>query len=131
MRLIDADELIEKATREKLDTRELIIKMIDNAPTMDISKAEVEEVPVIDLTGIDFSKDFPCILKFKFPGDKNTISQGYAVSLAVNKYEREERPPVYSPEFSYWNLMEGMYTKAVTMYDMSINFIFTHREYGE
>ena len=34
MRLIDADELIEKASREKLDTRELIIKMIENAPTV-------------------------------------------------------------------------------------------------
>lgn len=34
MRLIDADELIEKASREKLDTRELIMQMIENAPTV-------------------------------------------------------------------------------------------------
>lgn len=33
MRLIDADELMEHAMREQLDSRELIAKMIDNAPT--------------------------------------------------------------------------------------------------
>jgi hypothetical protein len=38
MRLIDADELIEHAWRDKLDSRELIAKMIDNAPT-------VKEIP--------------------------------------------------------------------------------------
>ena len=34
MRLIDADELIEHAWRDKLDSRELIAGMIDNAPTV-------------------------------------------------------------------------------------------------
>ena len=34
MRLIDADELIEHAWREKLDSRELIVQMIENAPTI-------------------------------------------------------------------------------------------------
>jgi hypothetical protein len=38
MRLIDADELMEHAWRDKLDSRELIAKMIDNAPT-------VKEIP--------------------------------------------------------------------------------------
>ena len=38
MRLIDADELIEHAWRDKLDSRELIAKMINNAPT-------VKEIP--------------------------------------------------------------------------------------
>ena len=38
MRLIDADELLEHAWRDKLDSRELIAKMIDNAPT-------VKEIP--------------------------------------------------------------------------------------
>lgn len=33
-RLIDADELLEHAWREKLDSRELIAKMIDDAPTV-------------------------------------------------------------------------------------------------
>ena len=33
MRLIDADELVEHAGRDKLDSRELIIEMINNAPT--------------------------------------------------------------------------------------------------
>ena len=34
MRLIDADELIEHAWRDKLDSRELIAEMITNAPTI-------------------------------------------------------------------------------------------------
>ena len=38
MRLIDADELIEHAWRERLDSRELIVQMINNAPT-------IKEVP--------------------------------------------------------------------------------------
>ncbi len=39
MRLIDADELIEHAYRDKLDSRKLIADMINNAPT-------VKEIPV-------------------------------------------------------------------------------------
>lgn len=34
MRLVDADELIEKAYRERLDSRELIAQMIESAPTI-------------------------------------------------------------------------------------------------
>ena len=34
MRLIDADELMEHAMRDKLDSRELIFQMIENAPTI-------------------------------------------------------------------------------------------------
>ena len=34
MRLIDADELMEHVWRDKLDSRELIAKMINNAPTV-------------------------------------------------------------------------------------------------
>lgn len=34
MRLIDADELIERAWRDKLDSRELIVQMIETAPTI-------------------------------------------------------------------------------------------------
>ena len=33
MRLVDADELLEHVWRDKLDSRELIAKMIENAPT--------------------------------------------------------------------------------------------------
>ena len=35
MRLIDADELIERAYRERLDSRELIALMIESAPTVE------------------------------------------------------------------------------------------------
>jgi len=34
MRLADKDELIEHAYRDRLDSRELIAKMIENAPTV-------------------------------------------------------------------------------------------------
>ena len=34
MRLIDADELMEHAMRDKLDSRDLILQMIENAPTI-------------------------------------------------------------------------------------------------
>ena len=34
MRLIDADELMEHVWRDKLDSRELIVEMIENAPTI-------------------------------------------------------------------------------------------------
>ena len=33
MRLIDADELMEHVYRDKLDSRELIAEMVENAPT--------------------------------------------------------------------------------------------------
>lgn len=39
-RLIDADELWEHIGRDRLDSRELIMKMVDNAPT--VIEAEVE-----------------------------------------------------------------------------------------
>ena len=38
MRLIDADELMEHAGRDKLDSRELIMQMIENAPTIEPEK---------------------------------------------------------------------------------------------
>lgn len=38
MRLIDADELMEHVGRDRLDSRELIMKMINDAKTIDISE---------------------------------------------------------------------------------------------
>lgn len=35
MRLIDADALTDRAARDKLDIRELILKMIEDVPTID------------------------------------------------------------------------------------------------
>lgn len=42
MRLIDANELIEHAYRDKLDSRELIVQMIENAPT--VNRYEINEI---------------------------------------------------------------------------------------
>ncbi len=36
MRLIDADNLIDRAHREKLDSRELIVRMIESEPIVDV-----------------------------------------------------------------------------------------------
>ena len=50
MRLIDADELMEHAGRDRLDSRELIMQMIENAPTakprdlMDLSADELTKM---------------------------------------------------------------------------------------
>ena len=47
MRLIDADELMEHATRDRLDSRELIVQMILNAPTVqsrDLLEYSAEEL---------------------------------------------------------------------------------------
>lgn len=45
MRLIDASELIGHAYRDKLDSRELIVQMIENAPTVKaISIDELKEI---------------------------------------------------------------------------------------
>ena len=50
MRLIDANELMEHAVRDKLDSRELIMQMIENAPTVTaveagfVSKEAVEAI---------------------------------------------------------------------------------------
>lgn len=35
MRLIDADELMEHACNDRLDSRDLIVQMIENAPTIE------------------------------------------------------------------------------------------------
>ena len=45
MRLIDADELVEHALRDKLDSRDMIAQMIENAPTVKaISPYEISEI---------------------------------------------------------------------------------------
>lgn len=44
MRLIDADELLEHAYRDKLDSRELIAKMIKNAPTVKAEQTASEKL---------------------------------------------------------------------------------------
>ena len=44
MRLIDADELMEHAMRDKLDSRELIFQMIENAPTINTEKGLAQEI---------------------------------------------------------------------------------------
>ena len=41
MRLIDADALIERAHRERLDSRELIAQMIESAPTVAVEEDNV------------------------------------------------------------------------------------------
>lgn len=44
MRLIDADELLEHTYRDKLDSRELIAKMIKNAPTVKAEQTASEKL---------------------------------------------------------------------------------------
>lgn len=66
MRLIDADELMEHVWRDKLDSRELIAKMIDNMPTvakwipvdvLDNIRSEIADLMVADVHG-DYWRGF-------------------------------------------------------------------------
>ena len=52
MRLIDADELLEHAYRDRLDTRERIADMIENAPTVNTINVKVP------ITSLDNEKLF-------------------------------------------------------------------------
>lgn len=63
MRLIDGDELMEKAAREKLDSRELILKMIEDAPTVDLKKFKNYVLAIIEQIITD-SKVKPCSIGF-------------------------------------------------------------------
>lgn len=47
MRLIDADELMEHVWRDRLDSRERIVQMIENAPTVDMKKQVMNEIDKI------------------------------------------------------------------------------------
>ncbi len=74
MRLIDADELIEHAWRDKLDSRELIVEMIEKAPT-------IKEIPTnipIDVFEKLISQELRWIpTSERLPEEHN----GYLVSL--------------------------------------------------
>ncbi len=51
MRLIDADELMEHVGRDRLDSRELIMEMINNARTVDIfDGVDLESSPKYERT---------------------------------------------------------------------------------
>lgn len=62
MRLIDADELMEHVYRDKLDSRELIAKMIENAPTITIV-TEIEKEQEELKKRIEYIKDINRILQ--------------------------------------------------------------------
>lgn len=63
MRLIDADELMEHAWRDKLDSRELIAAMIENAPTVREIKPSIPD---------DFiEKMVACTLKYELKKSNN------------------------------------------------------------
>ena len=53
MRLIDADELMEHAGRDRLDSRELIMQMIENAPTVDLKKFKSYVLSIVEQILID------------------------------------------------------------------------------
>ena len=62
MRLVDADELMEHVYRDKLDSRELIAKMIQNAPTIEPKKGRWQEFhigkcPLVECTSCHMARD--------------------------------------------------------------------------
>lgn len=63
MRLIDADELLEHAYRDRLDSRELIADMIRNAPTIKKIPCNIP-IEIVGCMGCAFTDynewDLPC-----------------------------------------------------------------------
>lgn len=58
MRLIDADEVIEHVWRDRLDSRELIADMINNAPTVKAIPLSVIEKIKVKIK--NFQRDLSC-----------------------------------------------------------------------
>lgn len=89
MRLIDADELIEHAWRDKLDSRELIAEMIEKAPT-------IKEIPTKIPIGVyeKLISQEPVLDKVKDEIEKQDkwLSQAgynaYNVDIALNSIKR-------------------------------------------
>lgn len=89
MRLIDADELIEHAWRDKLDSRELIAEMIEKAPT-------IKEIPTKIPIGVyeKLISQEPVLDKIKTEidnQDKWLAQAGYTaynVDIAFNSIKR-------------------------------------------
>ena len=89
MRLIDADELIEHAWRDKLDSRELIAEMIEKAPTIKeiptkipigVYEKLISQEPVLDKVKDEIEKQ-----------DKWLAQAGYTaynVDIALNSIKR-------------------------------------------
>ena len=70
MRLVDADELIERAYRERLDSRELIAQMIESAPTVEPKHGHWIEVQRIH------EKDHTAICECSLCGDTVWVYDG-------------------------------------------------------
>ena len=73
MRLIDADELIEHAWRDKLDSRELIVQMIATAPTI---KEITTKIPIHIFERLLEQEPFinkPCVSSGICEHDKNKV----------------------------------------------------------
>lgn len=66
MRLIDADELYDHIGRDKLDTRELIMKMIDEAPTVHSFAETIKYKQTVEFLKNDIkrAKDYDELLVF-------------------------------------------------------------------
>lgn len=84
MRLIDADELMEHAWRDKLDSRELIAKMIEQAPTVKEIPTKIpkkmcwipvkwHEITDEERKENDYPKEWACYLDSIMPYDGQRI----------------------------------------------------------
>lgn len=94
MRLIDADELIEHAWRDKLDSRELIAEMIEKAPTIkeiptnipiDVFEKLILQDSVIDKIRAEIENDWQ--LK-KYPSSPFSCGLRRAIEI-IDKYKEE------------------------------------------
>ena len=71
MRLIDADELMEHACKDKLDSRDLIVQMIENAQTIEpiyrVGKELILKVPA-KVTGYSETEEGAAVEVYIFVG---------------------------------------------------------------
>lgn len=102
MRLIDADELIEHAWRDKLDSRELIAQMIATAPT-------IKEIPTklpkhIFERLLELAESDDCISRKQAieEADKLCLETGYDNEKVIEMLN--ELPPAtpQEPRKGYW-----------------------------
>lgn len=99
MRLIDADELMEHVWRDKLDSRELIAKMIDNAPTVEEISTKIPITVFKQLISQQSSKN--CISRQAVK--EQMIKYGFhAPDMTVTEFVEDLPPVTPQPKTGHW-----------------------------
>lgn len=90
MRLIDADELIEHAWRDRLDSRELIAEMIENAPTIVTADSDAD-IRIKRMTDCHyeygvFQCGLHCVGKFSTKREADIVCEAFNKNIGRPEY---------------------------------------------